>query len=148
MKLVTGKGYIFCVDKANRHRPQMYVDHGLEIVAANLCTEIMLHSGRALTYSCILSSLNLVHWDRIRESDSVFIAVFLDCLCSEFLAVSQGVAGMEKVRAFTEKGRAIGLGVMGFHTMLQQKGIPYISLEAQFLSNEILKHLHGETLRT
>lgn len=148
VKLVTGKGYIFCVDKANRHRPQMYVDHGLEIVATNLCTEIMLHSSEVLTYSCILSSLNLVHWDRIRESDSVFIAtVFLDCLCSEFLAVSQGVAGMEKVRAFTEKGRAIGLGVMGFHSMLQQKGIPYISLEAQFLSNEIAKHLHDETLR-
>lgn len=148
VKLVTGKGYIFCVDKANRHRPQMYVDHGLEIMATNLCTEIMLHSSEVLTYSCILSSMNLVHWDRIRESDSVFIAtVFLDCLCSEFLAVSQGVAGMEKVRAFTEKGRAIGLGVMGFHTMLQQKGIPYISLEAQFLSNEIAKHLHDETLR-
>ena len=148
VKLVTGKGYIFCVDKANRHRPQMYKDRGLDIVATNLCTEIMLHSSEELTYSCILSSLNLVHWDHIRESDSVFIAtVFLDCLCSEFLATSQGVAGMEKVRAFTEKGRAIGLGVMGFHTMLQQKGIPYISLEAQFLSNEIAKHLHDESLR-
>ncbi len=148
VKLVTGKGYIFCVDKANRHRPQMYKDLGLDILATNLCTEIMLHSSDAYTYSCILSSLNLVHWETIKDSESVFIAtVFLDCLCQEFIETSKGIPGMEKVRAFTEKGRAIGLGVMGFHTYLQQKGIPYIGLEAQFLSNEIAKHIHDESLR-
>lgn len=77
-KLVTGKGYFFCVDKANRHRPQMYKDLGLDIVATNLCTEIFLHSSEKFTFSCILSSLNLVHWLRIKETDSVFIAtVFL-----------------------------------------------------------------------
>lgn len=148
VKLITGKGYIFCIDKANRHRPQMYKDLGLDILATNLCTEIMLHSSDAYTYSCILASLNLVHWDTIKNSDSVFIAtVFLDCLCQEFLETSKGIPGMEKVRAFTEKGRAIGLGVMGFHTYLQQKSIPYIGLEAQFLSNEIAKHIHDESLR-
>lgn len=148
IKLVTGKGYIFCVDKANRHRPQMYKDHGLEIHASNLCTEIMLHSSDDLTFSCILASLNLVHWDRIKKSDSVFITtVFLDCLCSEFIETSEGKKGLEKVRNFTIKGRAIGLGIMGFHTMLKMKGIPYIGLEAQFLSTEIAKHLHDESLR-
>lgn len=148
VKLVTGKGYIFCVDKANRHRPQMYKDMGLEILATNLCTEIMLHSSDAYTYSCILASLNLVHWETIKSTESVFIAtVFLDCLCQEFLETSKGIPGMEKVRAFTEKGRAIGLGVMGFHTYLQQKGIPYIGLEAQYLSSEIAKHIHDESLR-
>lgn len=147
-KLTTGKGYIFCVDKANRHRPQMYKDHGLAIVASNLCSEIMLHSSLEYTYSCILSSLNLVHWDRIKNSDSAFVAaVFLDCLCSEFIEASEGIPGLEKVRNFTIKGRAIGLGVMGFHTYLQSKGIPYISLEAQFLSGEIAMHLHAESLR-
>lgn len=111
-------------------------------------TEIMLHSSDAYTYSCILSSLNLVHWETIKNTESVFTAtVFLDCLCQEFLETSKGIPGMEKVRAFTEKGRAIGLGVMGFHTYLQQKGIPYIGLEAQFLSSEIAKHIHDESLR-
>lgn len=147
IKLITGKGYIFCIDKANRHRPQMYKDLGLDIKASNLCTEIMLHSSEEFTYSCILSSLNLVHWDRIKNSDSAFIAtVFLDCLCSEFIEKSQDIPGMEKVRVFTEKGRAIGLGVMGFHTYLQSKGIPYISLEAQYLSMEIAEHLQKESL--
>lgn len=147
-KLITGKGYIFKVDTANRHRPQMYKDWGLFIEATNLCTEIMLHSSEMLTYSCILASLNLVHWDRIQNSESVFIAtVFLDCLCSEFIEKSVGIIGLEKVREFTLKGRAIGLGVMGFHTYLQMNNIPYESLDAQFLSTKIAKHLHDESLR-
>lgn len=147
-KLVTGKGYLFCIDKANRHRPQMYKDKGLDIKATNLCTEIMLHSSEELTYSCILASQNLLHWDRIKNSDSVFIAtVFLDCLCSEFIERSAGMPGLEKVREFTLKGRAIGLGVMGFHTYLQSKGIPYVGLEANFLSREISEHLSRESAR-
>lgn len=147
-KLITGKGYIFCVDKANRHRPQMYKDHGLDIKASNLCTEIMLHSSEEYTYSCILASKNLVHWDRIKKTDAVFVAhVFLDCMCSEFIKVSEGVPGLEKVRKFTIMGRAVGLGVMGFHSYLQSKGIPYGSLEAQFLSKEIAVHMKKETLR-
>ena len=147
-KLITGKGYIFKVDAANRKRPQMYVDWNLFIEATNLCTEIMLHSSELLTYSCILASLNLVHWDVIPERQSAFIgAVFLDCLCSEFIMRSAGIIGLEKVREFTIKGRAIGLGIMGFHTYLQSKSIPYIGIEAQFLSTGIAKHLHDETLR-
>lgn len=147
-KLITGKGYIFKVDCANRHRPQMYKDWNLFIEASNLCTEIMLHSSEALTYSCILASLNLVHWDKIPERESVFIGtVFLDCLCSEFIEKSAGIVGLEKVREFTIKGRSIGLGIMGFHTYLQSKMIPYISLEAQFLSTKIAKHMADESLR-
>ena len=148
IKLTTGKGYVFFVDKANRHRPQMYKDLGLDVVATNLCTEIMLHSSPSLTYSCILSSLNLVHWDTIKQSESAFIAtVFLDCLCSEFIEQSAGIPGLEKVREFTIRGRAIGLGVMGFHTYLQYKAIPYVGLEAQFIDQEIAEHLQKESLR-
>ncbi|WP_269901966.1 ribonucleotide reductase N-terminal alpha domain-containing protein [Paenalcaligenes faecalis] len=148
VKLVTGKGYFFFIDKANRQRPQMYKDLGLDIKATNLCTEIMLHSSEEYTYSCILASMNLANWDKIKESDSVFIAtVFLDCLCEDFIRNSEGVPGLEKVRDFTIKGRAIGLGAMGFHTYLQSKGIPYSGLEAQFLSNEMAKHISEESLR-
>lgn len=147
-KLVTGKGYFFFVDKANRHRPEMYKDLGLDIKASNLCSEIMLHSSEDYTYSCILSALNLVHWDEIENSDAAFVAhVFLDCLCSEFIKISKGIPGLEKVRAFTEKGRAVGLSVMGFHTYLQSKMIPYIGVQASILNTKIAKHIHDETLR-
>ena len=150
IKLVTGKGYFFCVDKANRHRPQMYKDWGLDIVATNLCTEIMLHSSEQYDYSCILASLNLIHADQIMQPDDTTIfdsMVFLDCLCSEFIEASEGVVGLEKVRAFTVMGRAVGLGVMGLHTYFQMKRIPYISLEAQFFDNALFKRIHDETLR-
>lgn len=149
-KLVTGKGYFFCVDKTNRQRPQMYKDLGLEVVATNLCTEITLHSSADYDYSCILASLNLTHADQIMqpEDDTIFNSmVFLDCLCSEFIKTSEGVPGLEKVRAFTIMGRAVGLGVMGLHTYFQQKGIPYISIEAQFFDNALFKRIHDETLR-
>ena len=111
-------------------------------------TEIMLHSSEEYSFSCILSSLNLFHWDKIKDSDAVFTAmVFLDCLCSDFIAKSEGIVGLEKVREFTLKGRAVGLGTMGFHTYLQSKRIPYESLEAHYLNTEIFKHIHDETLR-
>ena len=148
VKMVTGKGYLFFVDKANRARPQMYKDLGLEIKASNLCQEITLHSSDDLSFSCVLSSLNLLHWDEIKESSAVFDAtVFLDCLVSEFLEKSEGIPGLEKVREFTRLGRAIGLGVMGFGTCLQEKRIPYGSLEAQFLNQDIFEHLQKESLR-
>lgn len=150
VKLVTGKGYFFCVDKANRHRPQMYKDHGLDVVATNLCTEIMLHSSQDYDYSCILASLNLVHADHMMQPDDTTIfdsMVFLDCLCSEFIAASEGLPGLEMVRDFTINGRAVGLGVMGLHTYLQMKRIPYVSLEAQFFDNALFKRIHDETLR-
>ena len=146
-KLLTGKGYLFFIDKANRHRPDMYKKLGLDIKASNLCTEVLLHSSEEYSFSCILSSLNLFHWDKIKDSDAVFTAmVFLDCLCSDFIAKSEGVVGLEKVREFTLKGRAVGLGTMGFHTYLQSKRIPYESLEAHYLNTEIFKHIHDETL--
>lgn len=148
VKMVTGKGYFFFIDKANRARPQVYKDLGLDIKASNLCTEIMLHSSEHLTFSCILSSMNLAKWDEWKDTDAVFEAmVFLDCLCSDFIEKSEGISGLEKVRRFTQLGRAVGLGVMGFSTYLQSKGIPYESLEAQFWNDEVFKHIHDETLR-
>lgn len=148
VKLTTGKGYLFFPDKANRHRPQMYKDLGLDIKATNLCTEILLHSSEKLTFSCILSSLNLVHWDKIKHSDAVQTAtIFIDCICSEFIEKSKDVLGLEKVREFTIKGRAIGLGVMGFATYLQKNMIPFESLDAMYTNTEIFKHIHDESLK-
>lgn len=148
VKLVTGKGYYFKIDEANRKRPQMYKDLGLDIKATNLCTEIMLHSSESMTYSCILSSMNVAKYDEWKNTDAVFEAmVFLDCLCSDFLEKSEGIPGLEKVRKFTEKGRATGLGVMGFSTYLQKKRIAFESLEAQFLNSEIFKKIQDDTLK-
>lgn len=148
IKLLLGKGYFFFVDKANRARPQMYKDLGLDIKATNLCTEIMLHSSEEHSFSCILASMNLYKYDEWKGTDAIITAtVMLDCLASEFIDQSTGIPGLEKVREFTIKGRALGLGVLGFSSYLQKKRIPFEALDAQFLNNEIFKKLHDESLQ-
>lgn len=132
----------YCFTEPKRH---MGVFNGL---LTGQCSEIVLHSSPEYSFSCILSSMNLAKWDEIEDSDAVFVAtVFLDCLCQDFIVNSEGVEGLEKVRDFTIKGRAIGLGATGFHTYLMSKKIPFVGLEAQFLSTRMAKHISEESLR-
>lgn len=148
VKMITGKGYFFFVDKANRNRPKMYKDLGLDIKASNLCTEVMLHSSNEHTFSCILASMNVAKWETWKDTDAVYWAtIFLDCVCSEFIEKASKIKYLEKVVEFTKKGRAIGLGQTGFHTLLQSKFIPFESLEAQFLNTTIAKHIWEESLK-
>lgn len=146
VKMITGKGYFFFVDKANRHRPSSYIGNDLDIKASNLCTEIMLHSSEDYTFTCVLSSMNLAKWDEWKDTDAVYWAtIFLDCVASEFIEKAVDIPGLEKAVDFTEKGRALGLGVCGFHTLLQMKGIPFESLDAQFLNTKIFSDMSVET---
>lgn len=146
-KMKTGKGYYFFGDKINARRPKMYVDKGLKVIAAQLCNEIHLHSSEDLTYTCVLSSLNLVHWKRIKESKVAFIAtVFLDCVAEDFIQKASGIKGLEKAVEFTKLSRALGLGVCGFHTYLQQERIPFEAFEAHMWNNEVFKHISDQSL--
>jgi ribonucleoside-diphosphate reductase alpha chain len=145
-KMITGKGYFFFVDKANRHRPLAYINNNLDIKASNLCTEIMLHSDDHNTFTCVLSSMNLAKWDEWKNTNAVYFStIFLDCVAEEFIKQSEGVYGLEKARQFTQNGRALGLGVCGWHTLLQLKNIPFESLEAQFLNTTIFKHIKQQS---
>lgn len=147
VKMITGKGYFFFVDKANRHRPECYKELDLDIKASNLCTEIMLHSSEDYTFTCVLSSMNLAKYDEWRETDAVFWAtLFLDCVAEEFIWKAKDIPGIEKAVEFTKKGRALGLGVCGLHTFFQQRGIAFDSLEAQFLNDEIFRDLKQKTM--
>ena len=147
VKMITGKGYFFFVDKANKHRPECYKELGLDIKASNLCTEIMLHSSEDYTFTCVLSSMNLAEYDEWRDTEAVFWAtLFLDCVAEEFIWRAKDIPGLEKAVAFTEKGRALGLGVCGLHTLFQQRGLPFDSLEAQFLNDEVFRELKQKTM--
>lgn len=144
-KMVTGKGYFFFNDKANDKRPQWYVDHDLDIKAAQLCAEICLHSSKDFTYTCVLASMNLALWDEWKDTDAVFVAtVFLDCVCQEFIERAKNVSGLEKAVAFTKNSRALGLGALGLHSLYLSKMIPFDSLKAQMLNKQIFKHLRSE----
>lgn len=144
---VQGKGYMFFPDKANRLSPQMYKDLGLEVKSSNLCSEIMLFQDKDHTYTCVLSSMNLAKYNEWKDTDAIFAAtVFLDCVASEFIEMATGFPGMEKAIRFTRKGRALGLGVLGYHTYLQQEMIPFESLQAQFFNQAFFKELNEKSL--
>ena len=149
VKMITGKGYFVFVDKANRARPQTYKDLGLDIKASNLCTEIMLHSSEEYTFTCVLSSMNVAKYDEWKDTDAVYWAtIFLDCVAEEFIQKAKNIPGLEKAVAFTEKGRALGLGQCGLHTYLQRNMIPMESLDALWISNDISKHIMRNSNRS
>lgn len=148
LKMITGKGYFFFTDKVNRQNPQMYKDLGLTVKASNLCTEITLFSDQDHTFSCVLSSMNAALYDEWKDTTAVYDAtVFLDCVNQDLIEIGKHTRGMEKVVRFAEKSRALGLGLLGFHTYLQDHMIPFESMDAYFKNTEIFKHLHDESKR-
>lgn len=148
LKMITGKGYFFFVDRVNRLNPQMYKDKGLDVKASNLCTEITLHSSDEHTFSCVLSSMNCALYDEWKDTDAVFDAtVFLDCVNQDMIEIGKTTPGMEKVVKFAEVSRALGLGLLGFHTYLQNKLIPFESMDAYFKNIEIFKYLDEQSLK-
>lgn len=148
MALEVGKGYLFKSDLANRLLPVFYKRQGLKTYASNLCSEINLPSNEELTFTCVLSSLNLENWDTIINTKKVQIAtIFLDCVVSEFIEKAEHIKGLEKAVLFTKKARALGLGVCGFHTYLQNNLIPFSDLRANYKNNEIFKYIEEESLK-
>lgn len=135
-----GYPYIFFADNANKDAPQVYKDKHYKITHSNLCSEIMLGDNEYESFVCCLSSVNLLHYDDWKDSDLVEIMIeFLDTVMQEFIDKSKNYAFMERATWFAENQRALGLGVLGWHSLLQQKGIAFESLEAKMLNNEIFK---------
>lgn len=153
VKAVSGRGYFFFPDKVNRKRTEAYVKNGLYVKASNLCSEICLHSSEDYSFTCVLSSLNLAKYDEWKhligtEDCPIFLAtVFLDCVASEFIERSEGINGLQKARSFTQKGRALGLGVCGFATYLQKNMWSFGSFDAHMFNNIVFKQIHEESLK-
>ena len=148
LKMITGKGYFNFIDKVNRQNPPMYKDRNLTVKASNLCTEITLFSDEDHTFSCVLSSMNASLYDEWKYTDAAFDAtVFLDCVNQDLIEIGKTIPGMERVVRFAEKSRALGLGLLGFHTYLQDHMIAFESMDAYYKNAEIFKHLNDESLR-
>lgn len=138
VKMVTGKGYFFFVDKANRARPLCYKEQGLQINNSQLCSEIMLFNDHEHTYTCVLASMNAAKYREWENTDAPYWAtIFLDCVASEFIEKARNVPGMSKAVRFTEKGRALGLGVCGLHTLMMQEMLEFEGFMAHSLSNDV-----------
>ena len=147
-KMVTGKGYFFFPSKAERRRPQWYKDQNLDVKAPQLCNEILLHSSKDYTYTCVLASLNVERFDEWFGTDAVFVTtVFLDAVCQEFIERAKNIPGLEKAVAFTKNSRALGIGQCGLHSYFQKKMVAFESFDAHMLNNKIAKYIQDEAIK-
>lgn len=138
----SGYPYIFFTDNANKQAPKVYKDKGLKINHSNLCTEIMLSNGIDESFVCDLSSLNLERWDEWKNTDAVETLVyFLDAVMTEFINKTEGMKFMEHPRNFAINQRALGVGVLGWHSLLQLKMIGFESMQAKMLNSQIWKFI-------
>lgn len=146
LKMISGKGYFFFIDKVNRLKPEWYQAR-FPILASNLCTEIALPSYKDWTFTCVLSSLNLTNWDSF-DKDTIFDAlVFLHCVALNFIDIGSKIPGLEAAVKFTKENMALGLGTLGFHTYLQNNNIAFEELETSYRNKTIFARLDLETRR-
>ena len=144
----TGEPYIMYKGNVNKHNPEMYKKNGLKVHMTNICSEIVLHTDEQHSFVCCLSSLNLAKYDEWKDTDLVYTStIFLDGVLEEFIQRAKNMKGFENSVRSAERGRALGLGVLGWHTYLQQKGLPFEGLQAQFETRKIFSQLKIESER-
>ena len=144
----TGEPYIMYKGNTNKANPKMYKKNGLKVHMTNICSEITLHTDENHSFVCCLSSVNLAKYNEWRDTDLIYTATwFLDGVLSEFIQKAKNMRGFENSVASAEKGRALGLGVLGWHTYLQQNGIPFEGMEAQFETRKIFSQIKIESER-
>ncbi len=142
----SGYPYIFFSDNANNQAPQVYKDKNKRINASNLCTEIFLSTEEDESFVCDLSSLNLAKWAEIVETDAIeMLTFFLDAVMTEFINKTRGIKNMESPHKFAVTQRALGLGVLGWHSYLQQESIAFESMEAKLQNSVIFKTIEERT---
>jgi ribonucleoside-diphosphate reductase alpha chain len=135
-----GVPYIIFRDNMNEGKPQVYKDKGYEINASNLCTEIALPATPDESFVCCLSSMNALHYDEWKDTDAVeTLTRFLDAVMEEFIQEAEGTQFMERPVRFAKRHRAIGIGVLGWHSYLQSEMIPFDSMEAMKKNEEIFR---------
>jgi ribonucleoside-diphosphate reductase alpha chain len=155
-----GYPYIFFTDNANNGAADVYKDKKLPIYASNLCTEIMLPSDHNWSFVCVLSSINLVHYDKWKNTDAVETMIyFLDTLVTEFLEKldryknsanrddQQTFLFMERAYNFAKENRALGMGALGWHSLLQSKMLPFDSQKAYDLNSEVFKKIKEDSYK-
>ena len=144
-RLETGEPYIVFDDAMNSNRPQFYVDNDMRVTMTNICTEISLYTDPWHSFVCCLSSLNLAKYDEWRGTDTVKLATyFLDAVMTEFIDRAEEIPGFEAAVNSARAGRPLGLGVMGWHTLLQRGGLPFDSMAAMQLNHEVFKYIAEE----
>jgi ribonucleoside-diphosphate reductase alpha chain len=142
----TGEPYIMFKGNVNNVNPDAYKKNGLKVYMTNICSEITLHTDESHSFVCCLSSVNLAKYDEWKDTDLIYTATwFLDGVLEEFITKAKYMRGFENAVRSAEKGRAIGLGVLGWHTYLQDNNIPFEGLTSQFETRKIFSQIKTES---
>ncbi|MDR0229318.1 MAG: ribonucleoside-diphosphate reductase subunit alpha [Flavobacteriaceae bacterium] len=140
-----GMPYLFFSDNVNGHKPQVYKDLNMRVNASNLCSEIMLPSSEDESFICCLSSMNLELYDEWKDTEAVKLAIFfLDAVLQEFIEKTEGNYYLAAANRFAKRHRALGLGVLGWHSYLQKNMIPFEGLQAKMLTNKIFENISSK----
>jgi ribonucleoside-diphosphate reductase alpha chain len=144
----TGEPYILFKGNTNKANPKAYKDNALKVHMTNICSEIVLHTDESHSFVCCLSSLNIAKYDEWKNTNIIHDSIwFLDGVLEEFIQRAKYRKGFENAVRSAEKGRALGLGVLGWHTYLQEKNIPFEGLLAQFETRKIFSQIKIESER-
>ena len=144
----TGEPYILFKGNTNKSNPEAYKTNGLKVHMTNICSEIVLHTDESHSFVCCLSSVNLEKYDEWKNTNLIYDSIwFLDGVLEEFIQRAKNMRGFENSVRSASKGRALGLGVLGWHSLLQKRGIAFEGLTAQFKTREIFSKIKIETER-
>ena len=145
-RMETGEPYIMYKDNVNKNNPIAYRMNNLDVTMTNICSEITLFTDEEHSFICCLSSLNLAKWEEYKDTDCIQTAVwFLDGVMQEFIDKSNGKESLKRTHKHASKGRALGLGVMGWHTFLQQKNLPFNSVASTVHTRNIFNRIRSES---
>lgn len=143
----TGYPYLYFKDNVNEQKPQVYKDKDMELTVSNLCSEIMEYVDNEKSFTCCLSSVNLLHYDDWKDTDLIeTMTLFLDTVLDDFINKASEVPFLEKAVKFALEHRSIGLGVLGLHSYLQSKMIPFEGLETKMLLNQMFSNINNKSL--
>ena len=144
----TGEPYVMFKGNVNKANPPAYKDNALKVFMTNICSEITLHTDENHSFVCCLSSLNLAKYHEWKDTNLIYDSTFfLDGVMEEFIQRAKGLKGFENSVRSADKGRAVGLGVLGWHTYLQEKGLPFEGLLAQHETRRIFSQIKIESER-
>ena len=144
-RMETGEPYIMFKDNVNKNNPIAYRMNNLDVTMTNICSEITLFTDEWHSFICCLSSLNLAKWEEFKDTDCIQTAIwFLDGVMEEFIQKSNGKDSLVRTHNHAKKGRALGLGVMGWHTFLQQKNLPFNSIASTVHTRNIFNKIRME----
>jgi len=153
-RLETGEPYIMFEDNINNANPEAYKKNNLKVSMTNICTEIALYTDELHSFICCLSSLNLARWDEWKDYKfengmtlPELSCWFLEGVLQEFIDRAKNIKFMENTVRSATKGRAIGVGVLGWHTFLQQKGLPFVGIQASAYTRMMFEFIEQEVLK-